>query len=216
MAEARWGLPYVYATWITGWLAGSNSCEWAPWFQSRFKFEKVERDFDLIAWTAEHGEMVRTRAEQLRAEGWTVFIEDQNKFTLKGKAAVLSGKPDIVAVRQDERLVIDCKTGRERDSDVWQVMLYLFALPLVGHRAVPAGSVLRGEVQYRVRSIPIAPTDFTLAMRDRLIATLNRIGQPDPPAKTPSFRECALCSIPKSECAERVDTEPAIALTAEF
>jgi hypothetical protein len=216
MAKPRFGLPYVWTTHVTGYLAGADSCEFKLWFPARFYFDKVDREFDLVAWTAEHGQMVRERAEHLRADGWSVLVEDQNKFTLKGKAAILAGKPDIVALRDGERLVVDCKTGKERDSDVWQVLLYQFALPLCGHRFTPAGTPIRGEVQYRHRSIHIAPSDFTLAMRDRIVDVLTRIGTREALPKTPSFRECAFCSIPKSECPERVETEPAVAETAAF
>jgi CRISPR/Cas system-associated exonuclease Cas4 (RecB family) len=216
VADPRRGLPFIWVTWMTGLLSGADSCEWAPWFQSRFTFDKVTRDFDLIAWTADHGEMVRARVEQLRAEGYTVYVEDQNKFTLKGRTATLSGKADIVAVRGDERRVIDCKTGRESDEHAWQVMTYMFALPLVGHPAVPLKSSLVGEIQYKHRSIVIQPAEFQADMRDRILATVNRIGRQDAPLKTPSFRECSSCAIPKTECAARIETEPATALTTEF
>lgn len=216
MAEQRWGLPFIWPTWLTGLLAGSDSCAFSPWFQAHFKFQKVDRDFDLVAWSAEHGAMVRDRAEQLRADGYVVLVEDQNKFTLKGKTAVLSGKPDIVAARGNERLVIDCKTGKEHDAHVWQVLIYLFALPLVQHRLVPAGAVLTGELQYRHRSMVIPSETFTLAMREQIVAAISRTGQVEAPPKTPSFRECAACPIPKSECPDRIETEPAVATTAAF
>ena len=50
----------------------------------------------------------------LKAEGYAVFVEDQNKFTLKGRAATLGGVPDLVAVRGAEALVVDCKSGKQR------------------------------------------------------------------------------------------------------
>ena len=66
--------------------------------------------------------MVRARAAALKADGYTAFVEDQNKFTLKGRAATLGGMPDLVAVRGAGTLVVDCKSGKQRGSDSFQVL----------------------------------------------------------------------------------------------
>jgi len=210
-------LPYLWASWITSLLAGSASCEYAPWFQSRFYFDKVERDFNLVAWTAEHAGLVRERAHELEASGYRVWLEDQNKFTLRGRAAVLAGKPDIVARKDRAVLIVDGKTGKPKDSDVWQVLLYLFALPLVGHAALAMGEYqLFGELRYRGGVTGIGPGDFTPAIRERIVTLITRLGESSPPPKVPSFAECSWCAIPKSECPERVEVDPAVVETSAF
>ena len=66
---------YIWVTWITGLLAADKHCEWAAWFRAHFQgFAKVPSDFDLAAWKAAHGEMVRARATELRGEGYTVQL----------------------------------------------------------------------------------------------------------------------------------------------
>ena len=91
--------PYIWVTWLGKLLAGDAHCEWALWFRAHHTYDKQKDEtFDLTAWKAGHGEFVRVRAAELRAAGYTVFVEDQNRFALKGKAATVGGKPDIVAV----------------------------------------------------------------------------------------------------------------------
>jgi len=91
----------------------------------------------------------------VKAEGYTVFVEDQNRFTLKGRAATLGGVPDLVAVRGAEALVVDSKSGKQRDSDAFQVLTYMRVLPIT--HAACRGVPLAGEVQYRDASLRIEP-----------------------------------------------------------
>jgi len=127
---------YIWVTWITGLLSGDRHCLWSAWYRAHFKgYERRPTSFDLAAWTANHAEMVRARADALRADGYQVYVEDQNKFTLRGRAATLGGVPDLVAVRDTssdgrEALVVDCKSGRQRNSDFFQVLTYMLVLPL--------------------------------------------------------------------------------------
>ena len=139
------GSSYIWVTWITGLLAADKQCELSAWFRAHFSgFEKMPTDFNLAAWKAAHGEMVRARAAALKAEGYTVFVEDQNKVTLKGRAATLGGVPDLVAVRGAEALVVDCKSGKQRDSDSFQVLTYMRVLPIThaACRGVPLLSLI--------------------------------------------------------------------------
>lgn len=123
--------PYVWASWITKLLTGENQCSWVAWFRAHYRYNKLPRDADLAAWTVEHGEMVSECCLSLTAKGYKAFREVQNSFNLVGRSgAVLSGKPDLVAVQSSEVCVIDCKTGTPRHSDQLQVMLYLYTLPL--------------------------------------------------------------------------------------
>jgi len=127
---------YIWVTWITGLLSGDRHCLWSAWYRAHFKdYERRPTSFDLAAWTATHAEMVRTRADALRAEGYEVYVEDQNKFCLRGRAATLGGVPDLVALKDApdggrEALVVDCKSGRQRNSDFFQVLTYMLVLPL--------------------------------------------------------------------------------------
>ncbi len=197
---------YIWVTWITGLLAADKQCEWSAWFRAHFQgFDKVPGDFDLAAWKAAHGEMVRTRAEELRGEGYTVFVEGQNKFSLKGRAATLGGVPDLVAVRDGLGLVVDCKSGRPRDSDSFQVLTYMLVLPLT-HEAC-RGVNLAGEVQYRDSRLRIEPEKLGDELRGLIRATIERVGGDTPLPRVPSLGECRFCDITAADCPERVDED---------
>ncbi len=221
MPTTRRPSPYVYVTWLTKLLAGEDSCVWAGWFKSHFKFEKVERGFDLSAWKGTHSEMVTARAAELKADGWTVSVEDQNHFSLKGATALLSGKPDIVACRDREVLVVDCKGGQQRDADFFQVLIYLFALPIIWAKHHPerftSGPLhWRGEVAYRTYRRDIAQEECSADQVSRMTALVRLFGGDTPPAKIPSVRECAFCDIGASDCAARVVMENEPVLVSDF
>lgn len=186
-------------------LASDDQCRWSPWFRSHFQYEKVGRtDGTLAKWKADHGAMVNARASALTADGWLIFLEGQNKFTLPGKAATLAGTPDIVAVRDGEGLIVDCKSGKPRDKDFWQVCIYLMVLPLV-HPGCQSLRRIVGEIEYLDHSLTIQPEEFTQAMREQISAQIRETGGPTPPARVPSYRECLFCDVGKQDCPQRIE-----------
>lgn len=194
----RSGLPYVWPTWLTGLLSGDKQCQWALWYRAHFKYEKRRDDsFDSASWSAGHQALAMRRLKELSADGWTVKVEAQNDFRLKGKTALLSGKPDLIATRGNEALVVDAKTGRQRASDFWQVLIYMVAVP----RSVPDIPRLRGEVCYEHTSVDIAPEELTPEREESIFAMLRLAGQDTAPAHTPSRNECRFCDI--ADCRER-------------
>jgi CRISPR/Cas system-associated exonuclease Cas4 (RecB family) len=209
--------PFIYVTWITKILAGDQSCEWSAWFKAHYSdYEKQPRDFDIKVWTSRHGEMVRQRAGELQKEGYTVFLEDQNKFTLKGASATLQGKPDIVAVRESDQdyLVIDCKSGKQRDSDTFQVLIYMMALPLA-HPACK-GKVVRGQLEYPK---PEDRTDIDVLPKKTLeliTSTIQRVAQAQPLPIVPTYRECRFCELTSADCTKRVDTDTQAPVTSSL
>jgi hypothetical protein len=204
---------YIWVTWLKGVLAADAHCEWALWFKAHYTFDKRPTDFNLASWTAAHGEMVRSRVADLRGNGWTVYVENQNAFSLKGKAATLGGKPDIVAVRDREALVVDCKTGQRRDSDFFQVLLYLMALPRCHHACKER--VLAGELQYSDGSVQIPATALKEELRVLIRRTIERAGALEATPKTPSFAECQYCDIGAADCPERIEKAPGGTVAAE-
>jgi hypothetical protein len=207
--------PYIWATWITKILAGEQNCQWQSWFKAHYSdFAKQQRSNDLVEWTAKHGEMVRRRADELRAKGYAVYVEDQNKFTLKGRVATLQGKPDIVAILNNEdrsgsgphppydALVVDCKSGKQRDSDRFQVLIYMMMLPLT-HLGCK-GKILRGELEYQDDRVAI---DFlSTEVKDMIRTTIESVaGETELPI-VPSYQECRFCELTKLDCKERIES----------
>lgn len=198
MAETRYGLPFIWVTWITGLLSGDKHCAFAPWYRAHFKYQKREDPtFDSAAWSATHNAMVQQRKTQLEAEGWSVTLENQNAFKLQGRTALLSGKQDLIATRSGDTRVIDCKSGKQRDSDWWQVLTYILAL----RRLRPDLKAISGEVCYTDGPVLVQPEDLTPIREEQIFATLRLVGGDDRPRHVPSRFECSFCDV--AECTER-------------
>jgi hypothetical protein len=204
MTEKR-DSPYAWVTWITKLLSGEAHCEWAAWFRSHYaQFEKRPSNFDFAKWSAEHAQKVRERASALQKEAFSVTIEDQNKFGLRGNSgALLGGKPDIIAIKGSDVLVLDCKTGQPRGADYFQVLIYMLALPFV--RPQFRGKRITGQVDYSDQSLRIGPDDVTEEITSRIWALLEHIGGPNELTQVPSPDECAFCDITRSDCPVRID-----------
>jgi len=257
--------PYIWVTWITGLLSGDRHCLWSAWYRAHFKeYERKPTGFDLAAWTATHAEMVRTRGQALREAGCEVFVEGQNKFALKGRAATLGGVPDLVAVcgpvagpgdpgrpavehtggegwpaavhtgggggpaatgraipgagppatshaipggepAGPDALVIDCKSGRQRNSDYFQVLTYMLVLPLT-HPAC-RGRRIAGEIQYRDTSVRIEPEKLTDDLKRLIRTTIEQVAGAEEPPRVPSAGECRFCDLCIGDCPDRMEEE---------
>ena len=107
----------------------------------------------------------------------------QNQITLRGQAATVSGKPDLIARLGDLARIIDTKTGGPRASHHAQVMLYMYLLPLA--RPEYQGCTITGQVVYEDHVVDI-PAD---AVDERFInsvkALIQRIGSREPAVKAP-------------------------------
>jgi len=205
--------PYTWVTWVTGILSADDSCRWAAWAKSQFICAKRpdQNAANLATWKSEHADLVAQRARELRADGWTVTFEDQNKFTLEGRATTLAGAPDIVATKGIDVLASDAKTGQRKGKDIWQVRIYQLALFLSRRFADDRRYI--GEVVYKDGILPLEQLDPK--DRDRIVALLAEVGGAVVPERVPSARECAYCDI--AACQDRVaETAAVISETTAF
>lgn len=207
----RDGKPYIYVTWLAK-LLGGNQCLWSAWFKAHFKYQKFETQGEQLAeWNRDHTRLMRDRVTELEENGWTVATEDQNAFKLAGQAAIVAGKPDIIATMPAHlsrpALVVDGKTGREREADIWQVLIYLMALPLTNPEF--AGMSLEGEVHYKTsdKRVPVPLTQLTEQRRDDIVQLVKVIAASTPPRKAPSKFECERCNIGVADCPQRFRDE---------
>src|SRR5262249_51199295 len=140
--------------------------------------------------------------------GWTVTLEDQNEFKYEGATATLAGKPDIVATKGTLAKVIDGKTGRQRDSDIWQVFTYLFAFPKCRPDIV-GGRQIDGEVHYNAgdERVDVPHSDLSDERVAHLVKLIRLVASDTPPAKAPSRHECERCNIGPSDCPERFNPQ---------
>src|SRR4051812_20477199 len=201
MATPRDGLPFVYATWIVGILAGEQECVYAPWFKSTHKYTKRDDGtFNLAAWTADHTALLKERRDELVADGWRVRVENENAFRLKGAAALLAGKPDLIALKDGTARIVDIKTGQVRNKDWWQTLVYMFAVPKCWPEL--AGMAFEGEVRYRTHGIPINGRELTPERVRAIADAIKAVSAQTAPAPQPSAAECRFCDV--GDCTARV------------
>ena len=103
MAQRR-DKPYIWVTWLTKLLVGENSCEWAAWFRANHEgqsYDKVPSTFDATEWQLQYTQLLTKIRAEIEAAGKGGFTENQNSFTLRGRTAVLGGKPDLSQTPHD-------------------------------------------------------------------------------------------------------------------
>jgi hypothetical protein len=198
--------PFIWVSWLSKLMAGEKQCEWASWFRSHYVWEKVPSGLDLAKWTADHAQLLRARKAELEAEGFTVYAEDQNSFTLVGETGIeVSGKPDLVAIRGQDAYVEDCKTGTPRHSDHFQVMVYMLALP---HVEGPwKGRRIEGRIVYSTAVVDVPASKIDAGLKELFRKTVLTIGDHEPARRAPSWGECRYCDISKGDCPERIEIE---------
>ena len=147
--------PSIWVTWLARLMADEIQCHWALWFRTHYNYEKLSSSFDSAKWNSNHQALLRNRMCDLEAEGYTVYLEAENWFEITGKSfsVKVSGKPDIVAITGQQGFVEDCKTGRRKNSDLYQVLIYLLLLP-VSH-ARHRGLELAGRLVYSTEVMEI-------------------------------------------------------------
>ena len=205
MAQRRES-PYIWATWLAKLLAGENSCEWASWFRSHYQdWAKPPTDFDQAQWMLEHTALVNQARESREKLGYTVYTEAQNAFRLRGKFATLAGKPDLIAVKGQDVVIIDAKTGKPSPAHSAQVMIYQYAVPKALDRY--RGMEFRGHVIYPDANVQIPASGIDGKFVERLGALIRRLAAETPARKVPSTQECRWCDITKADCPERVERE---------
>ena len=196
---------YIWVTWLTKLIAGEQQCEYAAWFKAHFQYDKKPSDFSLTKWSIKHNQLLHKRKRELEKEGYIVKIEDQNNFKIEFlKGITVSGKPDIVALGNLGRaLVDDCKTGRAANNHQVQVMLYMMFLPQCFEEYEHVQ--FDGQVIYEDSEVPVFWTDIDSNLKRLVWETIKRIGSNKPCRKVPSYHECSWCDISKEYCPERVE-----------
>ena len=199
--------PYVWITWLTSLLAGTNHCEWAAWFQANYKFEKNK--YDPGDWNVKHNNLLNRRIRQLELEGYKVYIEDENKFTILGtdRLTMVAGKADIVAIRGNEIVVEDCKSGKMKDEHIMQVLCYMLLLPAPGGPDHCRDKKLEGRLIYGDDEVDVPSSTLDRVFKETFRETIRLVSNSDPARKVPSYRECQYCKISSVNCPERVEKQ---------
>ena len=198
--------PYMWTTWLARLLAGESSCEWASWFRSHYQdWAKPPSDFNQSQWMLDHTALVNQARESREKLGYEVFTENQNSFRLRGRSATVAGKPDLIAVKGGDAVIIDAKTGKPSAAHSAQVMVYQYAVPksLEQYR----GMEFRGHVVYPDAQVGIPVSAVDEKFTERLGSLIRRLASETPARKVPSTQECRFCDITAADCPERMETE---------
>ena len=210
--------PWVTVTNLRRLLVGESQCEWAGWFNAHYRRDPDEympSDFDSVQYNIDHTAMLREVRQELEAEGYTVTSDGQNEFRLRGNSgAYLVGRPDFVAVKDTEGLVVDVKTGQPRDSDSAQVMLYMWATPRAS--VMYQGVRFAGRVSYRTHKVDIPSAAVGADFTSKFGVLMQIMIASEPAIRIPSSNECKYCNITRANCEERIDAEIEEAETSEF
>ena len=212
MPEPR-TIPKTYVTWLAKLLSGENSCLFFVWFRSwHSAFDRVPQNRDFSEWNMRHTAHLHDLADKLEEEGCEVFLEGQNWFQAKSEdsGSIINGKPDLIALNPDGSATIyDVKTGQPKASDEIHVKLYMFLLPLSGHRRWH-GVSFNGCVVYADGTVKQIKADaITDEFKANLANFMRRIVSREPARHVPSERECGWCEVSSADCSERVERETA-------
>ena len=198
--------PYIWATWLARLLAGETHCQWAGWFRAHYQdWTRPPSDFDNAKWMLDHTALVNRERESRESLGYTAHVENQNSFRLRGRHATLAGKPDLIAIKNSDAVIIDAKTGRPSPHHSVQVMIYQYAVPkaLERHRVME----FRGHVAYPESNVGIPESRIDRNFVDNLGVLIRRLAANTPAPRAPSFSECRLCDITGADCPERAEGE---------
>lgn len=196
--------PYVWVSWITKLLAGETSCVWSAWLRAHYQMVKAPSKLELGMWQMDHSALLRKCATEYERQGYSVFVEGQNLFTLKGKSGTLSGKPDVVAAKEESGWIVDTKTGSPKASDRIQVMIYMWAFPKTN--PAYAGVRFAGKVIYKSGYNIVTADEVDAVFVKRVGELIREVCGTVEPHKAPSFGECQYCPITTENCPERVES----------
>lgn len=207
------GKPYFWVTWLTAFLSGQDLCEWKVWMKGHYRdVPMLPRDFDAAQWNEEHTAYLNVLRKEYGEKAAGVLAEGQTAWKIEGKSAIVAGKMDLITF--EPNLVVDAKTGKQKDSHVPQMKLYLLALELGAVPGVQVKPRLPFSAVLRYRngeSIDVARVDE--AFKERFYDLMRRLGKTPEPKRVPSAGECRWCDL--AECPQRVGEFPAVA-TDEF
>lgn len=189
-------------------MTGELQCHWSAWFRTHYKYDKAVSNFDSAQWNARHRALQAERISVLQAEDWTVSVEGENWFEVAGRSYSIkvAGKPDILAVQGDYAFVEDCKTGRKKNSDLYQVLIYMLLLPL--STAKYRNVRLAGRLVYSNEVVEISSEQVNEEFKAQFREVIAYLSSTIPARKVPSFQECRYCDISAKYCPERVDNQP--------
>jgi len=199
------GKPYFWVTWLTEILSGHDLCEWKVWMKGHYRdVPMLPRDFDMAQWNEEHTAYLGELRKEYGEQAERVLVEGQTEWKIEGKTAIVAGKMDLITFTPN--LVVDAKTGKQKDAHVPQMKLYLFAIERGAVAGIPPKTPFSAVLRYRTgESVDVPGVDANF--KQRFFELMQRLGSNVEPKQVPSAGECRFCDL--AECPARVGVHPA-------
>ena len=205
-------LPKFWATTVAKVLVGEQPCLLSAWITGHRRDALTERTDggNLANWKAEHTKLLDETAHRFEVDGYKVTREQY--WDLKGTTAIINGKADLLVRKAGYRpLIIDAKSGRPRESDSAQVLIYMGLIPLAWRQPEMR---FDGRVQYRDNHMELT-MDAAARLKPRVFEVMRRLGDPTQPQPSPSRDACRFCYVSADACLDR-HVETASGTTEEF
>ena len=192
--------PYFWVTSLSNLLGGDKKCLFSLWLTGNYEVQKRSSNGDFSA----HDEMVKTRARQYKDRNYVVYVEEENTFHLPGRMATVGGRPDLVVIEDDSIVIEDCKSGKQKKTHRFQVLIYmlLYRLSETGQK-ICGDRIPKGRLVYHDETIEILPNELDKEFRDMFSHLVAVLCASTKPSTIPSFYECSYCNIPDCYCPER-------------
>lgn len=180
--------PIVAASWLSKPLVGESQCLVEYYVQVR---HKIPSNGEFISYQMQHQKFLRERKQLWEAKGYNTSIEKQNTISFTTKKTIdFIGTPDLYVKQLNH--IEELKTGKPKDSDVVQLMLYMAAAPYVyGLQEIPSG-----EVCYRGgSSTTVFPEEITQEFKDQVTELIGILVADQVPKPVPSESDCRFCKL---------------------
>ena len=207
MTQSRTTGPRISPPWLAGLLSAEANCEWASWFRTHHENWQACEISNLpgIDWRIQYTCQLNDCIKRYEEQGYTVSNGGPNAYSLSLAEAVLSGRPDVIATKGDDCVVVDFPKGEPNRSHQFQVMIHMYALPRAVERLRDMS--LRGELVYWQGQVDIPPDSLDREFIENLHSQAQRLTDGQPLARIPSTGECWTCDITVADCPERMEDD---------
>lgn len=169
-------------------LIGESQCLLQYYLQAHYQLASNK---NYISYKMRHQSFLKQRKQFWIAEGYSVSCEKQNLMSfLTKKGAKFIGNPDLYVkeINHFEEL----KTGKPKESDIVQLMLYMAAAPYIhGLSEIPSGQVRYSDGSFK----DVLPEEITQEFKDQVTQLIGVLVADQIPEPEPSQRDCRFCTF---------------------
>jgi hypothetical protein len=201
----------LWVTQLTALLCGAAKCEWPVWVLSRYEIPPEPETEVTREYNRRHGELLKTRAEELKTENRPHTLETDNWISVLGRSGTkLTGKPDIIIDERQSVTYEDCKSGKRKPEHHVQVLLYAQMGREIVRRAQREGHAIElpdyaGNLIY-LDGIEHVDMGRAGEVASAFAGLMERVNS-DSVKPSPSVSDCRYCKI-RAYCPDRIGSEP--------